>query len=100
MWKIFIKDIFNILLHSFVLTKWILLSTDVRHSPFLSRKELRIAIYPLVSFCILVFYKRIFRFLLEFPLTSISMPNSADYVIGTYRKYLANAYVFLTSSAL
>ena len=27
--KIFIKDIFNILLHSFVLTKWILLSTDV-----------------------------------------------------------------------
>ena len=87
---------------SFVLTKWILLSTICAADgpPFLSRKELRIAIYPLVSFCILVFYKRIFRFLLEFPLTSISMPNSADYVIGTYRKHLANAYVFLTSSAL
>ena len=36
----------------------------------------------------------------NFRVTPISMPNSADYVIGTYRKYLANAYVFLTSSAL
>ena len=36
--KVFIKDICNILLLSFVLTKWILLSTDVRRSPSLSRE--------------------------------------------------------------
>ena len=37
---------------------------------------------------------------LEFPLTPISMSNSAYYVICTHRKYLANAYVLITNSAL
>ena len=37
---------------------------------------------------------------LEFPLTPISMPIGVYYAMCTYRKYLANAYVFLTSSAL
>ena len=57
MWKIFIKDIFNILLLSHIQTTWNQLSTDVRRSPFLSRKELRFVIFPQLSLAFLRFRK-------------------------------------------
>ena len=44
--KVFIKDICNILLHSFVLTKWILLSTSRRLVPLSLQNGKRLASFP------------------------------------------------------
>ena len=52
----------NIFVLSYAPTYSNQLSTDVRRSPFLSRKELRIASFPCVSFSVLNFHKRIFLF--------------------------------------
>ena len=57
------KRTLNICLLSFTQTTWNQLSTDVRRSPFLSRKELRFASFPFLSFWIfLPLYTRTFRF--------------------------------------
>ena len=58
------RGICYIRMFSFVLTKWYQLSPICAADgpPFLSRKELRSARFPCVSFSVLKFYKRIFLF--------------------------------------
>ena len=52
----------NINMLSYFLTYSILLSTDVRRSPFLSRTGNVLHAFYLQSFCVLSFYKKTFRF--------------------------------------
>ena len=47
---------------SYALTKWYQLSTDIRRSPFLSRKERRFVFSLFRALGCLPFYKRTFRF--------------------------------------
>ena len=70
MWKIIIRDICNILLLSLILTLRNQLSTICAADgpPFLSRKELRFASFPFLSFRILTFYKEKFLFSPAIPL--------------------------------
>ena len=61
--KIFIKDIFNILLLSLIQTTWNQLSPIRRaDGPPFSPERSCVLQFPLVVFCILNFYKKIFRF--------------------------------------
>ena len=63
--KVFYKMVIaNTFILSFALTKWYQLSPICAADgpPFLSRKELRSARFPCVSFSVLKFYKRIFLF--------------------------------------
>ena len=89
--KVFIKDICNILLLSLILTLRNQLSTICAADgpPFLSRKELRFASFPFLSFRILIFYKEKFLFTPAIPLnctaSRIRQDSCRPMSLGSYR---------------
>ena len=87
--KVFIKDIWNILLLSLILTLRNQLSTICAADgpPFLSRKELRFASFPFLSFRILIFYKEKFLFTPAI-LLDCTVPRIRSGFLPTYEPWL------------